>query len=112
MLDVNELPGIREYRVRDFATIPKENLKMICEIARINNDPWVSYIRSIASRVAIPMSEDRYFCRTWLINVLEALHDNGVVLHDKPGYIQRAVEINNEELRMCFGSAYYVLVPI
>ncbi|KAI1302660.1 hypothetical protein F5Y03DRAFT_407806 [Xylaria venustula] len=112
LLDANELTGTREHRVRNFATIRTDNLKMICEIAQLNNDTWVDVVKITAARAAIPMSGDRYFCRTWLMNVLKSLQENGMVLYDEPRYIQRAVEIVNGEFSMSYSPSYHVLAPI
>lgn len=85
MLDVNDLGGSSKHGVRDFGKMRKDHLKIICEIASVENDEGVSIVRLTAAAEEIPIYRDSYFCRTWVVNVLGSLRRNGIRLYGEPG---------------------------
>ncbi|KAI0419982.1 hypothetical protein F5X98DRAFT_372207 [Xylaria grammica] len=84
LLDANDPGGLRKHEVSDFTEIRKNHLKIICEVANLGNEELARLVRTTAAAEKIPTSEDGYFCRTWVINVLESLQKNHVELYDDP----------------------------
>ncbi|KAI0911441.1 hypothetical protein F4823DRAFT_636359 [Ustulina deusta] len=112
LLDVNDVSGSRKHEVRDFNRIRKNHLKIICEIARLEDDEWVHFVRTTAAAEEFPMSGDSFFCRTWVMSVLKTLKRNHVNLYGDPKTIQRAVQHAVGEFDMQYGPEYYVLAPL
>ncbi|KAI1109970.1 hypothetical protein F5Y14DRAFT_455457 [Nemania sp. NC0429] len=111
ILDVNDLGGSREREVRDFVMMRKTHLKMICEIASVENDEGAGIFRATAAAEELPASQDSYFCRTWVINVLRSLRRNGIRLCGEPEMIQRAIQQAIGEFDMRYDSQYHVVAP-
>lgn len=85
MLDVNDLGGSRNREVRDFEKMRKNHLKIICEIANVENDEEADIVRVTAATEEMPVAHDSCFCRTWVINVLGSLWRKGIRLYGELG---------------------------
>ncbi|TGJ84418.1 hypothetical protein E0Z10_g4361 [Xylaria hypoxylon] len=112
LLDANDLDGSRKHEIRDFNKIRKNHLKIICEVANLRDDESVRFVQIIAAAEKIPTSEDRFFCRTWVINVLKSLEKNHVELYGDPKTIQKATQHAAAEFDMQYGPKYFVVAPL
>ncbi|KAI0816375.1 hypothetical protein GGR55DRAFT_626563 [Xylaria sp. FL0064] len=85
---------------------------MICEIGRLQDDRSIRHVRGVAAAVEIPIGADRYFCRTWVMNVVKSLNENHVNLYGAPETIQRAIQLALAEFPMQYGPEYHILAPL
>ncbi|KAI1180071.1 hypothetical protein F4777DRAFT_574353 [Nemania sp. FL0916] len=110
LLDVNDLNGSKEHQIRNFNKIRKNHLKIMCEIADLRNHKNADLTRCVAADERIPGTDDRYFCRTWVVNVLESLAGH-VGLYGQPAMIQRSVQHAAGEFDMQYGDVYHIVAP-
>ncbi|GAP89650.2 hypothetical protein SAMD00023353_3500610 [Rosellinia necatrix] len=89
----------------------KNHLKIICEIANLKHDERAHIVRIVAAAEEIPTDNDSAFCRTWVINVLRSLRQNGVDLYGQPEAIQKAAQRAAGEFDMQHVVGYHVVAP-
>ncbi|KAI1185913.1 hypothetical protein F5B17DRAFT_432114 [Nemania serpens] len=111
ILDVTYLDGSRKHQVRDFGKLRKNHLKIICEIASVEDDEEAGIVRVTAAAEELPSALDSCFCRTWVINVLGSLQRKGIRLYGEPDTIQKAVQRAAGEFDMRYNSEYHVVAP-
>ncbi|KAI1281407.1 hypothetical protein F5Y07DRAFT_395894 [Xylaria sp. FL0933] len=112
LLDAIDLDNWTHRNVRDFNDVRRNQLHMICEIGRLQDDRSIRHVRSVADTMEIPIGADRYFCRTWVMNVVGSLNENHVNLYGAPETIQRAIQRALAEFPMQYSTEYHILAPL
>ncbi|KAI3337032.1 hypothetical protein HD806DRAFT_528615 [Xylariaceae sp. AK1471] len=114
LLDANEHSGTRAHQVRNFDEVSKNRLRALCHVAQLGDDDWVQYAKSVAAAVDIPPDNDSSFCRTWVMNVLKSLQEQGLEqgfrLSDTPERIQSLVQAYSGDTKTVYKNEYKIAV--